>query len=87
VGGCDRRQGEYRRAADILDSVDFQDEIPIEIDAATCVILDDIGVLARIDKANASAVPTQSVHLHIRVTNRAIAVVYEIDVGQRAAQA
>jgi hypothetical protein len=42
-------------------------------------------MLPRIDKANASAVATQSVHLHIRVTNRTIAVVYEVNLAQRAA--
>lgn len=81
----DRRQREHRGAADILDTVYPQDEIAIEIDTAAGIVLDDVGMLPRIDKANTSAVATQSVHLHIRVTNRTIAVVYEVNLAQRAA--
>jgi len=83
VGRRDRRQGKHRRAANIFGVIYYQDKIPIEIDSASRVVFDDIRMLPGIYKANASAVLTQSVHLHVCAANRTIAVIYKFDVGQR----
>jgi hypothetical protein len=65
-------------------AVYFQDEIPIKIDPTSCVVFDHVRMLSGIDKANASAVLTQSVHLQICAANRTIAVIYDLNVGQGA---